>query len=140
MPIESPSSNAGRKSLGEATYITISLTDKAFTLLSEGAELLASAEGKKPSKASWFRVFIEQLLTRTPASLLTTSELDEKWSQLEPCNKITLKLTVEQQIFIRQVECAFQALDWSRHLARNEACSILTELEGPTFNRFLAFK
>lgn len=143
MPKGSPSSNAGRKSLGESTYITLSFTNRAFALLEEGSILQAQDQGKKASRASWFRLLLDQFTDRLPTGILTLQELNTKWptdADLNPSEQITVKLTRDQVILVRQIEFAIQSLDWSRHLYRNEICSILVENEGPSINRFLSMQ
>lgn len=143
MPITSPSSNAGRKSLGDASYITLTFTGAAFGKIDEGAKLQAQVTGKKASRASWFRLLLDQFADRPPLKILTLEELKAKWptdDYLVPESQITILLTKDQIILIRQIECAIQSLDWSRHLYRNEVCSILVENEGPSLNQFLSMK
>jgi hypothetical protein len=143
MSTPKPSSKAGRKSLGDTTYITILFTAAAFERMEEGSKLQALSSGKKASRASWFRLLLDQFSDRLPSKILTRDELKEKWpsdEHLVPMEQFTVLLTKDQIMLIRQIECAIQSLDWSRHLYRNEICSILVESEGPSLNHFLSLK
>lgn len=136
----------GRPSIGADEAITLSLWDSALEIVTAGAALQAIAlGGKSPSRAAWLReLFMSTFSTNRPDDLLSSTTYRRDWP-LERINqsaphRVTLKITGQHRIYLRQWECYVQSLDWTIPLYRNEAANLLICLEGPLFNRSLALK
>lgn len=114
--------------------VTVTLTKAALDVVTEGASLLGQLTGKQASRAAWLRGFIDEMADLPYPSLMTGSELRERWPVSSPllcAHPITVRITELQRIWLRQWEFHVQSLDWSRPLYGKETLSILIEAHGP---------
>ncbi|EPF1380151.1 hypothetical protein ACSQRM_000395, partial [Pseudomonas aeruginosa] len=132
----------GRPSLGADHAITLRLNAEAINVMDAGAETQAHITGRAASRASWFRSLLDCAFAGTPPSeLISALDLRQRWTDEwigQPTDhKVTLKLTEDQRVLLRQWEFAVQSQDWTRELYRNESSLILICSQGPIFNASL---
>ncbi|MDH4602444.1 hypothetical protein [Pseudomonas syringae] len=121
--------------------ICVRLNNEALSLMTEGAEFLASVEGKSPSRAAWTRELMNHVFKAPLHELMDARALSDTWheewfSQATPHN-VTIKVSHEHRVMLRRFECFTQSLDWTRELYRNEAVLLLIVAHGPAYNRSL---
>ena len=120
--------------------LCIKVTPAALAIIDHGASLLAARLGKAKSRAAWLRHLLDDACTSSPFGRVTAAELRTTWpddSHLLTPHAITIKLSPDHLVWLRQWEFAIQQLDWTRHLHRNETLSYLIEACGPMANRIL---
>lgn len=133
----------GRPAL-PGTSICVRLNNVTLTIMIKGSELLASVDGRQPSRAAWIRKLIDHVLAARFEDLIDFQSLSGIWhddwfSQPTPHN-VTIKVSQAQRVQLRRFECFAQSLDWNRDLYRNEAVLLLIAAHGPAFNRSLEIK
>lgn len=132
----------GRQRVYTDEGITIRFNPSALSILEEGTHALSRRNGLAPSRASWFRYLLDECFQHVAPSMLISAEdlattWTDDWLQEGPVQKVVLRISTEQRIYLRQWECHVQSLDWTRILERNETVQILVAAQGPIVNRLL---